>query len=251
MAGYGRDGRLRRVQHSRYLGSGKVEKQKVCEIRLWKQENMDEWPILQESCSQTGSWLSSGSPEMIQNFFGCNPKPAGTKKHKSPSMKNSIRILTIVALTLFVGSFHSGCSGGAEGTPEAMAESEYDMATARTEIEAANSEFSNLLAAGDSVGLANLYTEDAKFMMNGAPAVVGRQNIQSVLSTIMQSGITRVDLRTVEVWGDEDMVVEEGELTLFAGEESADEGKYMVLWKKVDGNWKLFRDIFNSDLSPE
>jgi ketosteroid isomerase-like protein len=27
-----------------------------------------------------------------------------------------------------------------------------------------------------------------------------------------------------------------------------DKGKYIVLWKKEDGKWKLHRDISNSDL---
>jgi len=27
-----------------------------------------------------------------------------------------------------------------------------------------------------------------------------------------------------------------------------DKGKYIVIWKKVDGEWKYYRDIFNSDL---
>ena len=29
-----------------------------------------------------------------------------------------------------------------------------------------------------------------------------------------------------------------------------DKGKFIVLWKNVDGKWKLFRDIFNSDMPP-
>lgn len=27
-----------------------------------------------------------------------------------------------------------------------------------------------------------------------------------------------------------------------------DKGKYIVLWKKEEGKWKLFRDCYNSDL---
>ena len=29
-----------------------------------------------------------------------------------------------------------------------------------------------------------------------------------------------------------------------------DHGKYIVVWKKVGGQWKLHRDIFNSDVAP-
>ena len=37
-------------------------------------------------------------------------------------------------------------------------------------------------------------------------------------------------------------------LTLYAGDQAVAEEKYIVLWKKEDGRWKLFRDIFNSNL---
>ena len=86
-----------------------------------------------------------------------------------------------------------------------------------------------------------------------AQAEVARQqqvyeNLQSTFSAIMKSGITSVDLRTIEVWGTEGLITEEGALSLFAGETEADQGKYIVLWKKEDGKWKFFRDIFNSNL---
>ena len=163
-------------------------------------------------------------------------------------MKNAIQILTLVTMVLFAGTLFTACTGGSENTSDTVAEEEYDMATAKSEIVAANRNFATYFNAGDSAAVANLYTEDAKFMMNGAPAIVGRDNIQSVLSGIMQSGITRVDLTTVDVWGTEDLVTEEGQLSLYAGDTKADQGKYMVLWKRVDGEWKLFRDIFNSDM---
>ena len=31
--------------------------------------------------------------------------------------------------------------------------------------------------------------------------------------------------------------------------ESFDKGKYVVLWKKVNGQWYLYTDIFNSSVS--
>ena len=127
----------------------------------------------------------------------------------------------------------------------------FDLETAKKEIIDANTEFAQLYAAGDSAAVANLYTQDAKFMMSGSPAIEGRKNIQSVLSGFMNSGIEKVDLRTIEVWGNKDLVVEEGELTLYRKGVEVDRGKYMVLWKKENGEWHLFRDIFNSNLSQE
>jgi uncharacterized protein (TIGR02246 family) len=123
----------------------------------------------------------------------------------------------------------------------------FDLAIAKGEIEEANRNFMELVAKGDSVGLANCYTPDAKFMSAGAPAVVGRANIQSALAGIIKSGITKVDIKTMEVNGSEELIAEEGELTLYVGDQAVANEKYIVLWKKEDGQWKLFRDIFNSN----
>lgn len=128
---------------------------------------------------------------------------------------------------------------------------EFNLETAKGEIVDANKEFAVLFAAHDSIGLANLYTQDAKFMSDGAPAVTGSKNIQSALAGLMNSGITSANLTTIDVWGMENLITEEGEVNLFVGDAEVYKGKYIVLWKKVNGKWKLFRDIFNSNLPAE
>lgn len=165
-------------------------------------------------------------------------------------MKKTVKLLVPLAMTILFISSLTSCKEKAEEATETetVAESAFNLTTAKAEIEAANKEFMALFAATDSVGVANLYTHDAKFMMNGAPAFSGKESIQSILSGIMNSGISSVDLRTIEVWGTEDVLIEEGELTLFAGDAEADQGKFLVAWKNVEGKWKLHRDIFNSNL---
>ena len=166
-------------------------------------------------------------------------------------MKKTLKLLLPLAMTfLFVTSITS-CKETAKEMPETVIEHEFNLTAAKDEIIAANKEFMTLFAATDSVGIANLYTQDAKFMMNGAPAFSGKESIQSIISGVMNSGVSSVNLRTIDVWGTEDLLVEEGELSLFAGDTEADQGKYIVVWKNEEGKWKLFRDIFNSNLTPE
>ena len=52
------------------------------------------------------------------------------------------------------------------------------------------------------------------------------------MSDIVKSRITKVDLRLNEVFGTEDLIAEEGELTLYVKNEAVAEEKYIVLWKK-------------------
>ncbi len=159
--------------------------------------------------------------------------------------------IALFASFLLIGfSILSSCNNAdISNTPsDKENKSAFDLTVAKAEIEEANRKFMDLVAKGDSVGLANAYTTDAKFMSAGAPAVVGRENIQHAMSDIVKSGITKVDLRLKEVFGTEDLIAEEGELTLYVKNNAVAEEKYIVLWKKEDGKWKLFRDIFNSNL---
>lgn len=123
----------------------------------------------------------------------------------------------------------------------------FDMANAKTEIEDANRVFMELVAKGDSAGLAGLYATEAKVMFPEAPAVVGKANIQSLFSGMLSSGITKVDLKTNDVFGAGDFLVEDGEVQIYAKDQVVGSEKYLVLWKKEDGKWKLFRDIMNSN----
>ena len=124
----------------------------------------------------------------------------------------------------------------------------FDLTSVKKEIEEANRNFMNLFAKGDSVGLANCYTTDAELMFAGGPSIAGRANIQSAFSGIMKSGLTKADLKTKDVFGNQDMLAEQGVVTLYVKDKSVAEEKYIVLWKKEDGKWKLFRDISNSNL---
>lgn len=127
----------------------------------------------------------------------------------------------------------------------------FNLDAVKSEIEEANTRFMAYVAAGDSIGLANAYTRDAKFMSAGAPSVTGRKKIQTAMAGIINAGITKVDIKLGNIYGTEDLIAEEGELTLYVGDTAVGEEKYIVLWKKEDGQWKLFRDIFNSNLPVE
>ena len=120
-----------------------------------------------------------------------------------------------LVLTLLLAFTIISCNKKVEETKETVVEPTFNLTTAKAEIVKANKEFMELFTAMDSIGLSKLYTQDAKFMMNGAPAISGRENIQSTISAIMNSGVSSVNLATIDVWGTENLIAEEGELSLF------------------------------------
>jgi ketosteroid isomerase-like protein len=136
-----------------------------------------------------------------------------------------------------------GCNSAKESKPA------FDMAAARKDIEDGNKAFCDDLAKGDSVGLANLYTTDAKFMEPNAPVSVGRSNIQHAMAGYINAGVTKLSLKTVNLFGGENLLMEDEEWTLADKDgKPLDHGKGIVGFKKEEGKWKILLDCFNSDV---
>jgi ketosteroid isomerase-like protein len=126
----------------------------------------------------------------------------------------------------------------------------FDLANAKKEIEAANIVLTDLITKGDSVGAANAYTKDGKFMAANMPAVAGTNNLTSFWGGFISGVGGVITLTTLEVWGNEDYITEEGLFEIKSKDGAQlDKGKYIVLWKKEEGKWKLHRDIGNTDLT--
>jgi ketosteroid isomerase-like protein len=65
----------------------------------------------------------------------------------------------------------------------------------------------------------------------------------------MDMGIKEAKLEILEVEGLGDTATEISTFTLQGeGGLVLDKGKYMVIWKLEEGQWKMHRDIFNSSL---
>ena len=65
----------------------------------------------------------------------------------------------------------------------------------------------------------------------------------------MGMGIKSIELKIREIEQHADTAYEVSWATLLGeNRQVLDESKYIVVWKKEDGEWKLHRDIFNSNL---
>lgn len=118
-------------------------------------------------------------------------------------------------------------------------------------IVAADQMFMNYFSQGDAAGLATLYTENAQFLPANSDFVTGRQAIQSALQALMDMGIKKIKLDTIEVERHGDTAIEVGKYTL-SGDASQvlDHGKFIVVWKHEAGQWRMHRDMINSSVTP-
>ncbi len=116
-------------------------------------------------------------------------------------------------------------------------------------ILAANEKFMTVFKMGDAAGLANLFTENGQILAPNSDFLTGREEIQAIWQSIFDMGVKEIKLDIVEVEGQGDTAIEVSNYTLYGEEgQELDKGKYIVIWKQKDGQWKLHRDIFNSSM---
>ena len=116
----------------------------------------------------------------------------------------------------------------------------------RADIATVNRAFEDAARKRDMEALGRLYTPDAIVMPPDAPFVKGRDGIKQFWgAAIQQLALKEVRLDTIdlEIAGDTAVEVGEALLTLESGAATV---KYVVTWKKVDGQWRLHRDIWNA-----
>lgn len=127
----------------------------------------------------------------------------------------------------------------------------FDAAATKTAIEARNQAFAAALKKGDSVALANFYTDDAQ-LLGGGPAVSGHDKIAGEFGGLIRAGFNEAKFTTEGVWGTDSLVTEVGRAA-FSNKnmQPMSQGAYMVIWKKAGGEWKLFRDMYSADAPPK
>jgi uncharacterized protein (TIGR02246 family) len=110
-----------------------------------------------------------------------------------------------------------------------------------------------LVKAKDASGIAEMYAEDGAVMPPNAPIGKGRAAIQLAWASMMRT--PGFDLtftpEQIVVSRSGDMALDRGTYSLTiapAGTTQTDTGKYVVVWRKIGGDWKAAADIFNSDL---
>jgi ketosteroid isomerase-like protein len=116
-------------------------------------------------------------------------------------------------------------------------------------IEEGNQQWSMAFSTGDSAALAAMYTPNAQLFPMHREIVSGIEAIQQFWQGVMASGVKGATLTTLEVDEQGDTAYEVGKYELRGeGNKVLDHGKYVVVWKRVQGQWRLHRDIWNSNL---
>lgn len=142
------------------------------------------------------------------------------------------RPATMLVLVLLAG----GCAQGP--VPEPFPQ---DVADAWVERYAAN----------DAAGVAALYTEDAQLLPPDMAIVNGRAAIQEYIARTNPPGGPAFEIATVETLVFGNYAHRQGSFRVKGpGGEALETGKFIELWKKVDGHWLIYRDMWSANEPP-
>lgn len=120
----------------------------------------------------------------------------------------------------------------------------------RDGIDASNAAFAAAAAKGDAAAVAALYTEDAMIMPAAEPNVSGKAAILKYWQGALSHGVSGVKFTTREVYGRGATATEVGEYLISdkTGKQ-LDRGKYIVIWRRTEGKWKLHRDMYSTSIA--
>lgn len=117
-------------------------------------------------------------------------------------------------------------------------------------LDSMNSKFSQQVSAGDSVALASLYWPDAELLLDNSDVVKGK-DIVHAWGAAIRMGLKEMTFSTTGITGSPAFIIETGNYEMKDGKRSIlDQGKYVVVWEKRNGEWKLYRDIGCTSLPP-
>jgi len=157
-------------------------------------------------------------------------------------MNNHLRAslsITIVAATIVFGlASPANAQRAAQGN-----------ADVRAAIEAGNKKFADGAAKHNAALIASAYTEDAEAFPPNSEKVKGRAALQKLWQSVLDSGIAAFELVSTEVDSAGNLAYEVGTYVMKTKDgKVADRGKYCVVWKRVNGQWLLHKDIWTTSL---
>ncbi len=102
--------------------------------------------------------------------------------------------------------------------------------------------------AKDAALMSEIYSENGALMPPNSESVNGRAAIEDFFIEFHATGMG-VEIQETEAYAHGDVGYKVGTYTINnADGVTVDEGKYVEIWRYIDGTWQMSRDIFNSNL---
>jgi ketosteroid isomerase-like protein len=155
-------------------------------------------------------------------------------------MKRTMAVMAAVVLL-------AACQG-AETDDQANARMQTEADSARAAIDAHTQNYARWMVGGNADSIASLYTDNAAWMPPNMATVTGAAAIRDSLTGIFRVWRpATVQFRVVSIAANGPVAVVRGSYAMTGADGSADSGKYMEHWHRVNGQWKIAEEIWNTD----
>lgn len=152
----------------------------------------------------------------------------------------------LLVCSMMASLLGAACAGPApEPAPEPAA---FDLDATRLEIAELNERFTSAHLTGDVDVIDAMLAPDAVAYPPGAEAVRGFPALHDFTVEYLAAGLSEFREETTEFYGNGEIVVDAGTYVVTWGAEPVTErGKYLNVWQKVDGEWKIRSNMWNVD----
>jgi len=158
----------------------------------------------------------------------------------------SIFILAV----LLTGVLAAGCNNHhtVSGATQNNSAGQLDLKAMKKVIEEKNNRFTRAHLTGDTATIDNMFTEDARSFPPNAEAAVGRPAIARLTTDFLTYGLKEFSETSTALYGNNDYLVDEGTYYMTYGKDSTvEKGKYINVWKNINGDWKIYSNIWNTN----
>lgn len=163
-------------------------------------------------------------------------------------MKNSNLSLSILLILFFtISSCNQSKKASEENT--IVEAPEFNLQAMKSMVLEKNRAFTQAHITGDLQILNDYFTEDARVQPPNSKIVIGKEAISKLNAEYVSYDIHEFNEETHKFYGNEDFLIDEGSYFMIFGEDSLyDKGKYINVWIKEQGEWRVSSNIWNSDI---
>jgi uncharacterized protein (TIGR02246 family) len=163
------------------------------------------------------------------------------------TLKNSLFASLTSIIALWITGGHAVlCASSTSSSRDGQ--TGFNLSKMQKLIEASNARFTEAHVQGDHATIDNMFTKDAKCLPPGADPVIGRDAIAKLTRQYLEGGVSEFREYTTDFYGNEELLIDQGTYVMVYGKDKTREtGKYLNVWKKEEGVWKIYCNIWNTN----
>lgn len=165
----------------------------------------------------------------------------------------TISRLLFAALVLVTGCWSASRSAATNTSTAVTPAGTSNISAVHDAIRSQTSRYLRGVERGDTSAITAVFAEDGQFLAPNGSGARGRDAVIRQFRSMFGVATIQVRHHPIDIALADDYAIETGAYGLVMqpknGAAVADTGKYVVVWQKqADGVYRIYRDIFNSDL---